>query len=133
MFRHLLRAVNCARHSLVGFNSDGVKNIPTYHPDSLDKKILVHFKYFASVEEIPHRVSESMMIQAKSKARIKTANLMIFSTIVCACITIYFAKTSMKQNSLVEENQRRHTMYKKGETGSGARMGLVTNTKDDSC
>jgi hypothetical protein len=59
------------------------------------------------------------------------ANVMIGSTLVCACITIYFAKTYSRQNSLVEENTRRHMMYKKGETGSGSRMGLVTNTRDE--
>ena len=84
--------------------SDGVRNINTYHPDSLDKKILVHLKYFKTIEEIPYRVPESMMAQAKSKARIKMANVMIGTTLVCACITIYFAKTFSRQNSLVEEN-----------------------------
>ena len=63
--------------------------------------------------------------------RIKVANLMILSTILAAAMTVYFAKKNSRQNSLIEENQRRHLMYKKGETGSGARLGLVMNSKDD--
>ena len=130
MFRQVTRAVATIRPTLARLCSDGVRNIPTYHPDSLDKKILVHLKYFKTIEEIPYRVPESMMAQAKSKARIKMANVMIGTTLVCACITIYFAKTFSRQNSLVEENTRRHMMYKKGETGGGSRMGLVTNTRE---
>ena len=63
MFRQVTRAVATLRPGLTRSCSDGVRNIPTYHPDSLDKKILVHFKYFKTVEEIPHRVSQSMMAQ----------------------------------------------------------------------
>ena len=70
-------------------------------------------------------------MQAKSKARIKTANTMIALTILGACITIWFAKTHSRQNSLVEENSRRHLMYKKGETGTGSRVGLVTRTNEE--
>ena len=81
MLRQVTRAVATLRPTLARFCSDGVRNIPTYHPDSLDKKILVHFKYFKTIEEIPHRVSGSMMAQAKSKARIKMANVMIGTTI----------------------------------------------------
>ena len=64
-------------------------------------------------------------------ARIKVANGMILCTIMGAIITIIYAKKNSRQNSLIEENQRRHLMYQKGETGSGARIGLVTNTKED--
>ena len=64
-------------------------------------------------------------------ARIKVANLMILSTLIAAAMTVYFAKKNSRQNSLIEENERRHLMYKKGETGSGARLGLLINTKDD--
>ena len=64
-------------------------------------------------------------------ARIKFANLMILATILGAAMTVYFAKKNSRQNSLIEENNRRHLMYQKGETGSGARMGLVFNSKDD--
>ena len=56
---------------------------------------------------------------------------MMASTVVCSCITIYFAKSNMRQNSMVEENQRRHLMYKKGETKGGSRMGLVTQSNDE--
>ena len=64
-------------------------------------------------------------------ARIKVANIMILTTLVCALITVIYAKKNSRQNSLIEENQRRHLMYQKGETGSGARIGLVTNTRDE--
>ena len=64
-------------------------------------------------------------------ARIKVANLMILFTLLGAALTVYYAKKNSRQNSLIEENQRRHAMYKKGETGSGARLGLVVNSKDE--
>ena len=64
-------------------------------------------------------------------ARIKVANIMILTTLVCALITVIYAKKNSRQNSLLEENERRHLMYKKGETGSGARLGLIMNSKDD--
>ena len=56
---------------------------------------------------------------------------MMLFTVLGACMTVYYAKKNSRQNSLIEENQRRHQMYKKGETGSGSRMGLVFNSKDD--
>lgn len=126
-----MRAAASIRPSVSRLYSDGVKNIPTYHPDSLDKMILVRLKYYKSVAEIPHRVDEAMMTKAKSRARIIVANIMMATTVVCACITIYFARTNSKNFSLIEENQKRHLMYKKGETGSGSRMGLVTHSKED--
>ena len=55
---------------------------------------------------------------------------MILSTILGAIGTIIFAKSNSRQNSLIEENQRRHRMYNKGETGSGSRLGLVTHGKE---
>ena len=70
------------------------------------------------------------MNKAKNQMRIKVANLMILSTILGAIGTIIFAKSNSRQNSLIEENQRRHLMYNKGETGSGSRLGLVTHGKD---
>ena len=64
-------------------------------------------------------------------ARIRMANIMILCTIMGAAITVFYAKKNSRQNSLIEENQRRHLAYQRGETGSGARMGLVTNTRED--
>ena len=43
-----------------------IRNIPTYKPDALDKKILVHFKYYASFEEVPQRVNEHIMNKVKA-------------------------------------------------------------------
>ena len=68
-------------------------------------------------------------VQAKSKARIRFANLMILQTIIGACLTIYYAKNNSRQNSLVEENERRHLQYRRGELGGGARLGLITNAR----
>ena len=59
---------------------------------------------------------------------------MILVTIFLACITIFFAKKNSRQNSMIEENQRRHLMYSKGSTSTGTgvgRLGLVTHSKDD--
>ena len=116
---------------MIRLYSDGVKNIPTYHPDNLDKMILVRFKYYKSVADVPHRVDEALMAKAKSRARIVVANVMILTTIICACITIYFARSNSRNHSLVEENQKRHLAYMKGQTGSGSRLGLITHSKED--
>ena len=67
------------------------------------------------------------MNQAKSRFRIITANGMIAMTIVMAIITIYFAKSNSRQNSLLEENYRRHIKFRKGEGQQSSRVGLVTN------
>jgi len=110
-----------------------LEDIPSYRPDDLDKKILVHFKYFPSLEAVPDYVSQGKMNQAKSRARIKTANAMILFTVGMCLITVIFAKSQSKQNSLVEENFRRHMRFKKeGDDGSqSSRVGLMTNTKQD--
>ena len=132
MLRYLSRCLTAGRSCMIRCYSDGVKNIPTYHPDNLDKMILVRLKYYKSVADVPHRVDEAMMAKAKSRARIFIANAMILTTILCACITIYFARSNSRTHSLVEENQKRHLAYMKGQTGSGSRIGLVTHSKEDS-
>ena len=58
--------VDTLKANLKRFNSQDVRNIPTYHPDALDKRILVHFKHYKSVEEVPHRVSETLMNQVEN-------------------------------------------------------------------
>ena len=45
----------------VRYASDDIRNIPTYHPDILDKKILVHFKHYPSIEDVPERVDQHVM------------------------------------------------------------------------
>ena len=93
----------------------------------------MHYKYFPTMESVPDRVSQAKMNQAKSWARIKTANLMIATTLAMALVTVIFAKSQMRQNSLVEENFRRHINFKKGGDGDqNSRLGLVTHGKDDS-
>lgn len=37
------------------------KHIAKYTPDPLDKKILVHFKYYPSFAEVPDKVPEGIM------------------------------------------------------------------------
>ena len=137
--------LNCTRRC------SNISNVPSYTPDPLDKKILVHFKYYATIEEVPNKVDQHIMsrvrlqdhrvgltinncfsFQAKSQARIKMANLMIFLTLLGSLLTVIYAKSNSRQNSLQEENYRRHLHYLKGETGSGTgRLGLVTHTKED--
>ena len=51
----------------VRYVSDDIRNIPTYHPDYLDKKILVHFKHYPSVEAVPERVSQHVMNKVKTQ------------------------------------------------------------------
>ena len=67
-------------------------------------------------------------------ARVKFANCMIVATLIGCAITVYVAKSNSRQNSLVQENQRRHLMYSKGDTGTGSgtgRLGLVTRSNDE--
>ena len=49
----------------VRYASDDIRNIPTYHPDFLDKKILVHFKHYPSIEAVPERVDQHVMNKVK--------------------------------------------------------------------
>ena len=37
------------------------KHIHSYTPDPIDKKILVHFKYYPSMAEVPDKVPEGIM------------------------------------------------------------------------
>ena len=46
--------------------SDDIRNMPTYHPDYLDKAILVHFKHYPSIEAVPERVSQHVMNKVKN-------------------------------------------------------------------
>jgi hypothetical protein len=36
----------------------------TFKPDYLDKRILVHFKYYPDIDSVPERISDSKMGQA---------------------------------------------------------------------
>ena len=126
-----------------------MRRVPTYHPDYIDKSILVHYKHYPNVAAVPDRVDQHIMdrvnkisifqkyllttyVQAKSMARVKFANIMIVGTLIGCAFTVYVAKSNSRQNSLVQENQRRHLMYTKGDTGSGVgRIGLVTRNQDD--
>ena len=63
--------------------SDDIRNMPTYHPDYLDKKILVHFKHYPSIEEVPERVSQHVMNKVKTEYY---------------CISFFFYKTFIRRN-----------------------------------
>ena len=43
------------------------KNIAKYTPDPLDKKILVHFKYYPSFAEVPDKVPEGIMARVSRR------------------------------------------------------------------
>jgi hypothetical protein len=108
-----------------------LEDLSNYNVSDLDRKILVHFKYYPDLASVPGTVSQAKMSQAKSRARIKTANGMMLMTVVMCLITVIVAKSHSRQNSLVEENYRRHFKYKTGEDGSqNSRLGLVFNTKE---
>jgi hypothetical protein len=105
----------------------------SYRPDNLDKRILVHYKYYPNIQSVPEYVSQGRMNQAKSWARIKTANVMIATTVGLCLLTIIWAKSLMRENSLLEENYRRHMKFKskEGDGSQSSRMGLLTNSKKD--
>ena len=92
---------------------------------------MVHYKYYPNVESVPEYVSQGQMNQAKSWARIKMANVMIATTIGMCLLTVIWAKSLARENSLVEENFRRHMKFKKSDedASQSSRMGLLTNTK----
>jgi len=111
----------------------GLEDIPTYTPDNLDKRILVQFNYFPNLQSVPEKVPQAKMAQAKSKARIAGATVMMAGTVLMCVITILFAKSQMRQNSLVEENCRRHMKYvTEGDAAQSSRLGLLTHTKTSS-
>jgi len=105
----------------------------SYRPDNLDKRILVHYSYYPNLQSVPEYVSQGQMNQAKSWARIKMANVMIATTVGLCLLTIIWAKSLMRENSLLEENYRRHMKFKsnEGDGSQSSRMGLLTNSKKD--
>jgi hypothetical protein len=55
----------------------------TFKPDYLDKRILVHFKYYPDMDSVPERISDSKMGQARQIATgtdtIQLGNLLTIS------------------------------------------------------
>ena len=47
--------------TIVRFCSGDIRNMPTYHPDWIDKKILVHYKHYPSVADVPDLVDQQTM------------------------------------------------------------------------
>ena len=94
---------------------------------------MVHYKYYPNKESVPEYVPQGQMNQAKSWFRIKTANVMIATTLGMCLLTVIWAKSLARENSLVEENFRRHMKFKKSDDdgSQSSRMGLLTNTKKD--
>jgi hypothetical protein len=106
------------------------KGLPTatYKPDNLDKRILVHYKYYPNVESVPRFVSESIMTNAKSRARIKLSNIMIVATLLGCLATAIFAKKQAHRISVIEQSQRRHEAWQRGEeSGPIGRWSLATD------
>ena len=42
-----------------------MRRVPTYHPDYIDKSILVHYKHYPSVAAVPDRVDQHVMDRVK--------------------------------------------------------------------
>ena len=38
-----------------------MRRVPTYHPDYIDKSILVHYKHYPNVAAVPDRVDQHIM------------------------------------------------------------------------
>lgn len=67
--------------------SSDLKNIASYNPDIIDKKILVHFKYYDKIEDVPSKVDQHMMGRVsfiaiywnnKQKVCLKSKSLLVF-------------------------------------------------------
>lgn len=97
-----------------------------FRPQPVDKWILVHFKVYPDQASIPKYVNQSVMNKVKSKARIKMS-LVIMGTVIIGCIgTSYWAKKHKHEHSVIEQSQRRHEQWKKGESGDVGRWSLMT-------
>jgi len=107
-------------------NMDIHRELGTRHrPTNLHKKILVHFKFYPSVEAVPKEVSFSQMTKAMSMARIKISiSLMIAGLLLCF-VTILYGRKHRYETSMVEVNKRRHEAYKTGEDFHGGRRSLI--------
>jgi hypothetical protein len=100
-------------------------------PTNMQKRILVHFKYYPNIESIPERVEWPKMNKAMSQYRIKVSFTMIVVTLFLCFCTAWYGKTHMYETSLVQVNLDRHLAYKKGEDFMGRRMALVTGANVD--
>lgn len=104
-----------------------MQDLPSgFQPQKVDKWILVHFKVYPNKESIPKYVDQAVMSKAKSKARIKMS-LVIMGSVVMGCIaTSLWAKKHKHETSVVDQAQRRHEQWKKGESGDVGRWSLMT-------
>jgi len=77
---------------------------PMYVPSNFDKFLLVWVKKYPR-GQVPEKISEEVIYQAKSKARIKTANYMIFGTALMCLSTVLYAKKMAKSGDSIQKRQ----------------------------
>jgi len=71
--------------------------------------------------------SEAVMSKVKSKARIKLS-LMIMGSVVLGCLaTSIWARNHKNETSVIEQSQRRHEQWRKGEAGDVGRWSLMSS------
>ena len=79
----------------------------------LEKRFLVWTKKYKLLNDVPVYVPSSVMEKARSKMRIKVANLMIISTVIACFVVIKFGRDSRDRgDSLQKRNLEWHEQYK---------------------
>jgi len=106
--------------------------LPAYHPTALDKRILVHFRYYPDMESVPARVHGGVMEVAKSKARIKLSLVMMLGTVMGCGYMMWYGRKHSRNYSLIEHNALRHQKYRAGEAESSiGHKALYQDHKDE--
>jgi len=77
------------------------------NPSYLQRRILVHFKYYDSFEAIPERVSWPMMNRAMSQYRIKASMVMMGTTAVLFFMICWYGKTTREKHNAEDFHARR--------------------------
>ncbi|KAI4482944.1 hypothetical protein M0802_013585 [Mischocyttarus mexicanus] len=85
-----------------------------YAPTNLDKRILVWVKRYPSMAEVPSQVTLDCILQSRSKARVRTCNIMIAVTLVGFILAAVSGKrevasgnTLFKRDQLWQENLKK--------------------------
>ncbi|KAF7990584.1 hypothetical protein HCN44_000389 [Aphidius gifuensis] len=73
-------------------SNDSLINAHLHNPNSLEKRILVWFKKYPSIDQVPVEVPIDIVQSATSKFRIRIANVMMVMTIIGCIYTVLTGK-----------------------------------------
>ncbi|KAK6644755.1 hypothetical protein RUM43_001028 [Polyplax serrata] len=69
-----------------------------HEPSAFDKRVFVFVGKYKSIDEVPNRVSTDLLSHARSKMRIKVANIMIAGSLLCSLIICIVSKRAAHGN-----------------------------------